>query len=253
MANFLRLFLSSAVGVSITLNAFAKDLDVAFGQNRPPFIFQESGKWKGLEVDIVQEALSYKGHSIRSSAHMVNRRLEIAVAQMDYDAAAGVQYIDDGTFYSNSFVTYINYAISRAGEGVVINSIQDLTKYKPAAWQNAYRNLGPEFVKYYGPESDGDYLKDYMEFGNQEAQNAFFWAGRANVIIVDKFIFLWYRKQLANQYNTGVDLVFHKIFPKETSYQVNFRDKNLRDDFNEGLQFLRESGRYQQLFDQYIQ
>jgi polar amino acid transport system substrate-binding protein len=229
----------------------AKELKIAFGQNRPPFVFQEDGKLKGFEEDIVREALKYKGHAIKKKTQMPNKRLEFAVARSGYDGAAAVQKLDDGTYYSDNFVTYINYAISRKRDKVRINSIRDLTHYYVVAWQNAYRNLGPEFSIYYGPDAQGDHLKSYKEFANQKYQNAFFWKGRANVIIVDKTIFLWYRKQLSGPYDTSGELVFHNIFPKKTYYQVNFKDKGIRDDFNEGLKYLRKTGKYQQIIDAY--
>ena len=183
---------------------------------------------------------------------MPNKRLVFAVAKSGFDGAASVQYLDDGTYYSDNFVTYINYAISRKKDKVTINSIRDLIEYKPVAWQNAHQNLGPEFTVYYGPDAQGDHLKRYKEFANQEYQNVYFWKGRASVIIVDKTIFLWFRKQLSGAYDTSGELVFHNIFPKETNYLTNFKDKGIRDDFNEGLQYLRKTGKYQQLIDAYI-
>lgn len=227
--------------------AFAqKSLNIAFGEGRPPFVYQENGKWKGFEIDIVKEALESKGYKVGKVSHVVNKMLEEALKR-NFDVSVSVQDINDGAYYSDNFVTYINYAISREEDKIQIDKISDLTKHFPIAWQNAYKNLGEEYAKYYGPDKK-DKLSNYKEFGNQEEQNKFFWSKRANVIIIDKTIFSWYQKQLApNQ-----KVIFHNIFPAETHYQVKFLDKKIRDDFNEALHAMRKNGRYEAIVNSYI-
>ncbi len=245
-----------ALLVSCTLvppESQAEDLRMAFGQGRPPFVFEENGMGRGFEIAIVREALGYRGHTVGHKSHMPNSRLADAVARSGFDGAVSVQHREDGTYYSEDFVTYINYAISKKKDKVTVDAIRDLTNYRTVAWQNAYLNLGPEFVKFYGPEAEGDHLGRYKEFANQEHQNLFFWKGRADVIIVDRTIFLWFRKRLSDQLDTSAEVTFHDIFGKETHYQVNFRDEGIRDDFDEGLKHLRSSGRYQELIDAYIE
>ncbi len=238
--------------LSVLEPGHARELKIAFGQNRPPFVFQENGRWQGFEMDIVREALRHKGHSIKDTTHMPNKRLAIAVSAMGYDAAAAVQFIDDGSWYSDNFIAYENYAISKTHLGLKIESIKDLTRYNPVAWRNAYRNLGPEYEKYFGPHARGGYLENYQEIDDQSLQNMIFWRDEANVLIVDKTLFQWFRKRLAARYDTTVPVVYHDIFPQKTYYRVNFIDKALRDDFNEGLSYLKETGRYQQLIENYL-
>ncbi len=241
----------------ISCSAYASDLDIAFGQNRPPFIINNNGELQGLEVDIVRESLAYKGHTIKTKIPMPNARLAIAVAKMNFDAAAGVQYLDDNTFYSDNFITYINYAISRKKDNLAINNIADLTLYRAVAWQNAYRNLGAEYQQFFGPEATGLYLDRYSEFANQEYQNEFFWKARADVIIVDIIMFQWFRQALSKKYDTNEEMVFHKIFNNDTQYQMNFKNEELKNeelknDFNQGLKHIQSTGKYQQLIDSYV-
>ena len=233
-------------------SALGQDLVVAFGINRPPFVYQDKGKWIGFEIDIAKKALALKGHGIKSSSFFANKRLAIAVSQMNFDVGVTVQYQDDGSFYSDNFISYHNYAISKKRDKASIQSIQDLTRYSPVAWQNAYINLGSEFTRYFGPNAKGKYLENYLEFVNQDNQNHYFWVGRADVIIIDKTIFLWHRKRLAGQFNTQQALVFHDIFDKATHFKVNFKDQAIRDDFNEALKLLRASGEYQAIIDRYL-
>ena len=155
--------------------ATSKELDIAFGQSRPLYIYHELGIWRGIEIDIVRESLRYKGYSFKNEIHVVNKRLKKAVTTMGFDAAVSVQASNDGTYYSDSFITYKNIALSKKKDDVVINSTADLTKYTAVAWQNAYLNLGPEYENFFGPNTDKAILKKYSEFGDQERQNAFFW------------------------------------------------------------------------------
>ncbi len=233
-------------------SALGQDLLVAFGTNRPPFVYQEKGQWRGFEIDIVKRVLALKGHNIKSSSFFANKRLGIAVSTMNFDAGVAVQYQDDGTFYSDNFIKYHNYAISKKSNNVRIESIKDLARYSPVAWQNAYINLGEEFARYFGPKAKGKYLDNYLEFVNQDNQNHYFWVGRADVVIIDKTIFLWHRKRLSGQFNTQQALVFHDIFDKATHFKVNFKNEAIRNDFNMALAQLRESGEYQTIIDQYL-
>lgn len=233
-------------------SSYSQELTVAFGINRPPFIYQEKGQWRGFELDIAKKALALKGHTIKSSEFLANKRLAIAVSQMDFDVGVTVQYQDDGTFYSDDFISYHNFAISKKRHNLRIQSIQDLTQYSPVAWQNAYINLGPSFARYFGPDAKGAHLENYLEFVNQDSQNDYFWVGRADVIIIDKTIFLWHRKRLASKYETQQSVEFHDIFDQATHFKVNFKDKAIRDDFNVALAQLRSSGAYQAMIDQYL-
>lgn len=214
-------------------------------------MYEQDGKWHGFEMLLAKEALTYKGHTISLEAHMPNARLQYAVSGLDFDVSVAVQAIGS-SYLSDDFITYENFAISRTRDKVTVNSIADLVNYRTVAWQNAYMNLGDEYTKYFGPEVRHGDSDDYMEFSDQQSQNAFFWLGRADVIVVDRAIFHWYRRLLSKKFDTSAELTYHEIFPQKTNYQVAFKKKSIRDDFNEGLKFLRSSGKYQEIVDRYL-
>ncbi len=228
-------------------------LVIAFGQDKPPFIFGQEKR--GLEIDIVREALKHKGISF-SVMHMPNNRLQVALLKMkNIDGVATVRKKDDGTYYSNDFITFNNLAVTKKKSGIVINNISDLKGLTIVIWQKAYKDLGKEFEKMFSPEPpyNSPYFNhQYQEIASQKSQNKMFWEGRAKVIIVDKTIFEFYRKKLSKELNTSEEVVYHRIFPELTYYQVAFKDKQLRDDFNEGLKYIKAKGIYQQLVDKYI-
>jgi polar amino acid transport system substrate-binding protein len=227
----------------------ARDLIVAHGLDKPPFVF--GSEQRGLEIDIMREALALKGYGMRVM-HVPNKRLQVVIRASGVDAAATVRESDDGSFYSDDFITFENYAITRRAAHIRLDSVADLKGHTVVAWQNAWRDLGPEFEALFNPEVTLPYVRDYTELASQRTQNVMFWHGRAQVIIVDKTIFLWYRKELAAEVDTSAEVVFHNIFPRHTHFQVAFKDRQVRDDFNDGLRQLRKSGRYQQLVDAYI-
>ena len=53
----------------------AEELRVAFGQGRPPFVYEVDGMWEGFEIDIVREVLAVRGHSIEAKRHFPNTKL----------------------------------------------------------------------------------------------------------------------------------------------------------------------------------
>lgn len=239
--------------ISVCLNisppVHAKELVIAFSDDIPPFV-TDKGK-AGLEIEIVREALKYKGHSF-TTIQCSYKRLEIAVANMGTDAAAGVRQTDDRTYYSDYFIGFKNFAITKRKSGIALNSVSDLKGKHIIAWQNAYKDLGPEFESLFSPTVKESYINKYSEIWIQEKQVEMFWLGRADVIIIDESIFKWFTKKLSENINTSEEIVYHNIFPEKTEFQVNFRDEKTRDDFNEGLRYIREKGIYQGIFDNYL-
>ena len=78
-----------------------------------------------------------------------------------------------------------------------------------------------------------------------------FWLERADLIIVDKRIFEHFRKQLSKEFNTDEEVVFHDVLKSQTNYQTAFQNRDLRDQFNEGLKRIRADGSYQSILDAY--
>lgn len=229
--------------------AAARDLLIAHGLDKPPFVFDSAHR--GLEIDIMREALAYRGHTVRV-VHIPNRRLQVAIQTAGVDGAASVRAAQDGNFYSDDFITFENVAISRRSARLTIRAVADLKGLAVVAWQNAYRDLGPEFEAAFGPAVKEPYVRKYYELPSQRSQNQMFWSGRADVIVVDKTIFLWYRRDLAKEMDTSAEVVFHDVFPRRTHYQAAFKDRAVRDDFNDGLRHLRATGRYDELYAAYL-
>lgn len=230
---------------------WSDELTIAFGQDKPPFVI---GKTKtGLEIDIFREALEYKGHSMKV-LHLPNRRLQRAlIVEEEIDGVATVRQVPgDGLYYVEEFIHFHNYAITKTRDGLEINKVADLIGLSIVAWQNAYRDLGPEFESAFQPYPPEEYKNLYRELHSQESQNLMFWKNRAKVIVIDKTIFGWYRKQLGKEYDTTPKVTYHSIFSGKTYFQAAFKSEKLAKEFDEGLKHIKNTGRYNQLYNKYI-
>jgi polar amino acid transport system substrate-binding protein len=251
-------FLSIGLFLFVINSVQADALNVAFSDHKPPFVLNsekssnEYGhfKGKGLEVEIFTQALEHSNHSILSATYVPNNRLSIAISTMKIDAAVSVIAKDDGSFYSDELVEYKNYAISRTADQLNISSIADLKKYNTIAWQGANQHLGANFRRLL--QLDRNHTsKLYTELVDQKIQSLLFWHKRAQVILVDKSIFLWNKKLFASTYNTNIELTYHNLFSSTEPFRVAFKSAALRNDFNLGLKYLRETGGYQKILDKY--
>lgn len=236
----------------ISFHTSAKELTVGFGQNRSPFVIDKSGK--GLEIDVFREALAHKGHTL-TVEHFSNKRLAVVLEKIPrIDAVAAVQAKPGDKFhYVPKYMVYDNFAISRKKDKLKIKTIADLKGHSIVTWQNAYRDLGPEYNQLFNPKGNEAYKLRYQELVSQRTQNITFWRNGAQVIIIDKTIFLWHKKQLSDVLDTSAELVYHPIFSGKTFFHAGFRDPQIAKDFEEGLKHLKETGRYDELYRKYTE
>jgi len=229
--------------------SIADEIVVGFGFEIEPYVISE--KNNGIEVDIVRQALKLKGHNLKLR-HMSHTELHIQLARekSDIDASARIdsKYGIKGLFYSDNYIKYEDFAISLQSKNFVIHKISDLAGLRVIAWSLARNDLGADFKKL---TRELGSVK-YFEYDNRELLNKSFWSGKADVIVVDKSIFKWYRRKLNRQYNTSSSIIYHDIFPPSTNYKMAFKNKQYRDDFNEGLLMLRTSGGYEKIYRKYL-
>lgn len=231
--------------------AEAKVLNVAFAEDRPPYVFEDSGVIRGLEIEIVQEALLLSGYEIKKKL-LPARRLEIAVKSMDFDMSVGVSADDKTLYYSREYIEMKNFAAAKTAKGLSVKNVRDLKGKSIVAWPLAYKYLGPEFEKEFSPKDNGQFIKNYSEIPSSRTQNVLFWNDRADVTITDKFVFNFYRRQLAPVFDTNEFVEFNDIFHDKISFVVAFRSEKLRDQFDEGVRELKRSRRYQRIVKTYL-
>ncbi|MBF0289428.1 MAG: ABC transporter substrate-binding protein [SAR324 cluster bacterium] len=221
----------------------AEDLHIAIGRSLPPYVIQKSNS--GMELDIVRESLKHKGYSLKPR-YVALKQVPIVYNKKWVDGAMTItEDFGINAYFSDVVMTYQNFAITLAKNNLQINLIEDLQGKSIVAFQNAKIYLGEAFSK--AVQSN----PSYSEVANQLYQVNRLYSGRADVVISDKNIFLYYKIQ-AQVPDTKQKIVFHSVFPPNP-YKVAFREQKIRNDFNVGLKQLRESGRYQKIIQHYIQ
>ncbi|WP_108652614.1 substrate-binding periplasmic protein [Dongshaea marina] len=220
----------------------AKSLTLATSFSIPPYILRQSDS--GVQLEIVREALAQHGHEIENIIYASNKRvqrlLSLKLVDMIINAPPGIEK----AFYSDNIIDYQNVAITLKSAGIKLEHIDDLARFRVVAFQNARQFFGKKFAKM------AEENKKYSEVINQVVQVDQLYRGVADVAISDKWIFLYYRKQLSHKMALQQPLTFHPIFP-DSARPAAFYQEALRNDFNLGLEKLRSSGRYQELLESY--
>ena len=239
-----RLLVSSILLFFLQANALGAEVRLGVGLALPPYVISDQNK--GMELDIVRESLALKGHKI-VPVYVPFKRVASSFNSGATDGALTVNESSSikGAIYSDSHITYQNVAISLASKGFEINSIEDLGSYSIVAFQHATQYLGDEYA---------DMAKKnpkYLEKARQHMQISLLFSKRIDVVVMDINIYKYYKK-LETRVNTNLNVDIFEVF-EPTIYKVAFRDEAIRTDFNEGLKALRESGRYQQIIESYIE
>lgn len=229
--------------LSVVFTVQAAEIKVAVGLSLPPYVIQE--KNAGIELDIVSQALAESGATIKP-VYLPFSRVPVAFKQGEVDAAittnenSGIQ-----AAYSDSHVTYQNFAISLTKNKLTIAKIEDLANHSVVAFQNATQYLGPRY------KAMADANKAYSEQAQQVKQNLLLYTGRAEVVVADRNIFRYFNAEAAAQHvDVTQPVTYHEIFPP-TPYKVAFRNAALRDAFNAALKKMRADGRYDAILKKY--
>lgn len=229
----------------------AKILKVAFVESRPPYVFLDNGELKGIEIDIVKEALLQSGYTIDFST-LPAKRLEMIDNKMGYDMAVGVLEQKPNLFYSSDYLQMKSYAVAKESKNIQLGSISDLEKHSVGAWPYAWKHCGEDYKKLYTPKPDGSFSRNYNEPISSESQNKMFWMNRFDVSISSKMTFNYYKKILSSSLDTSQDVSYYDIIPNEAKFSIAFKDEKIKNDFESGLGQLKRNKRYRRIFDSYM-
>jgi polar amino acid transport system substrate-binding protein len=238
-------FIAAALLVwMLIVPAVASEVHVAIGRSLPPYVIVE--EWRGLEYDIVREALAAEGHTMRphfTTFARVVRELELGQA-----AAAMTMRPDSGVdaCYSESHISYRNYVITLAHRNLSIQSLDDLRSHSVMAFQNAGLYLGESYRRIVRQ------TPNYREEAQQALQPIMLFSERVDAVVADRNIFAWFAAQpdVTARVSTKTALKLHPIFPP-TPYHVAFRSQELCDSFNRGLKKIRDNGLYDRIVSRY--
>ena len=221
----------------------AKRIKMMTSSSTPPYVFSETSS--GMVVDIIKEAFKQKGYDV-DFAYAPNRRVMTSVEDGSVDGAFNAPGAK-GVHFSDSVIVYEDTAFSLAERKLDIKKIEDLNKLLVVAFQNATNFLGEIYA---GMAQSNP---NYSEITNQASQVPMLFLGRADVIVLEKGIFLYYLNHPKKEYK-DIDFkkkyLAHKLFKPFPQFAA-FKDKKLRDAFNEGLAKIKDSGKYDKIIFKY--
>jgi polar amino acid transport system substrate-binding protein len=227
----------------------AREVKMIFGLALPPYVIQESAS--GYELEIIRAALAVKGHTLKPTfASFLLAPKLLKEHQADAAQRGNPELVDgNGFFYADEpTVLYQDAAISLKKNNLKIDSAADLKDKAVVGYQGAQQFLGTAFAA----AVKGN--PNYQESSDERRKLKMLYAHGTQVYVGDINIFKYYRSTVKADVDTTQETVFHNIFPASTDKTHNavFLDKQIRDDFSEGLKQIKASGQYQQIVRKYI-
>lgn len=219
---------------------------MAFGEHIPPFCFPKDGS--GIEVDVFREALAYRGIRLvplffpfaRVPRAFRDGEVDASMTDLGEDMGAA------GGHYGDTAVVYDNVLISLQSRGLQIRRPEDLDGLTVISFQGASKRF-PEWL---GPLQRS---KRLTEVNDQALQVRTLMRGRYDLVLADRSIFRYFSLQLQRQGETLLPVTEHEFTsPDPRDYRPVFRSPLMRDEFNEGLRWLRASGAYRAIYERYL-
>jgi polar amino acid transport system substrate-binding protein len=227
--------------------ARAADVSMAFGEKIAPFCFPESDT--GIELDVMREALAYRGHVLVPRYYSF-ARIPVAFKARDVDAAMtdlGEEMTSWGAFYGDPAVFYDNAFFTLSERNLVIRKPEDLNGLSVLSFPGGAKRY-PQWLN--GVRKAGR----YSEQNDQALQVLTLDRGRYDVILSDRNIFRYFTNMLKLNKTFKPKAVTAHAFVKlePMDYRPVFWDKKIRDDFNAGLKHLKETGRFDAIYQKYL-
>lgn len=244
-----RLIITATVCLILWNPAQAADLTVMFGVSRPPYIMEK--EQTGIAYQLAATIFGRMDLSFRPE-FVSNKRMVRELLAGNVDVAVEVLPTSSKLFYSDAFIAYRNFAVSRKIDQISMNTFSDLRGRSVCAWQNASAHVGEPLRRAIAEFSF------YKEFPLQEEQVRTWLAKKCDVILIDETLLKWHMKLLINTFrlhgreiDTKVD--YHP-FPgdNEIWFHVGFRDRALRDRFNQVLAEIRKDGTYDRIREEFV-
>jgi len=217
---------------------------IAMGNFEPYFIEKgETGIFTDLVRAVFEEMPKYRplylfGYSNRRAWHDFEQGKLDAVSNLidseELDACR-----------SDKVFRFRDVVVSKASSHYKIHKMSDLANKRIITFQGAKGFLGEEFSKTIKAQN-------YQEIAQQNWQAKVLFTDAADVSIGDMFTFLHSIKEMKKISARTSDFVFHDLFPPQYS-RMGFHDVKLCKAFNKALKKVKDSGRYEQIYEQYLQ
>jgi len=232
--------------IAYTSQAQADEITMAFGVSLPPYVMSKSNS--GIEIDIIREALQFKGHTLKPK-YVPLARLTQQFVDHKVDAVQRDGEIDlskQGGFYADVSIKYHDVMITLKEHHIVLKKPEDLTGLRVIAFQGAVKTY-PEWLE---PVKAAGH---YYEKNNQILQIRTLHTKRYDVVVADENIINYFTNKVRKEGEITLLPTDTHDFTQPYGYRPVFRSRIIMEDFNAGLKKLHDTGRYQQIIDGYLQ
>src|ERR1700761_2484682 len=204
----------------MAIPAGAADLTGTFASGKAPYFWTEGAAAKGIELDIVGAVLRRAGYEIHPRA-LPNNRVTGTFTDADIDFATGLQQGDlEGYCHTGIYMAYHNIAVTKRSHHIALDGTDSLMRYRVAIRQSLYQDLT---LDKRGGALPPAMPSNFKEFVGQDQQVRFFFADRADVIILDRLIFHWYAQRLGLLPADEAAMEIHDIFPAPHGVRAVFK------------------------------
>jgi len=217
---------------------------LAASSSIPPYII--SAENRGIVLDTTTAAFLSQGYHVEYIL-APNKRVEKLLLNAKVDGMLSSSGSLNNNLYSSDVSFSLkNVVVSLKHRELVIEKVQDLESLNIVSYQNSGKVIGGEYQRLISSNAN------YTEVTNQSAQIDMLFLDRADVIVLDEKIFKYYLNRYKLNHKKMPEYTIHAIFPQSPRYMI-YRDKYIRDIFNQGLSTIRSSGKYQAIVDSYIE
>jgi len=232
--------------LAYTSHVQADEITMAFGVSLPPYVISKSNS--GIEIDIIREALQFKGHTLKPKyvplARLTQQFIDHKVDAVQRDGE--VDLSKEGGFYGNVSIKYQAVMVSLKERHIILNKPEDLTGLRVIAFQGAVKAY-PEWLE---PVKAAGH---YYEKNNQILQIRTLHTKRYDVVVADENIINYFTNKVRKEGEITLLPTDTHNFSQPHSYRPVFRSQAIMEDFNAGLKKLHDTGRYQHIIDGYLQ
>lgn len=230
------------------LSSADQPLTIVFGDALPPWVIPELNA--GILLDILKETLQPAGYRLTYIYVPYARRLRT------YESGKADAVCDiNPTILTNSNLeghlsvtayAYENIGVSLKKRGFHFSTISDLINHSVVAWQGAKNTIGGEYAEMVERNAY------YREVPNQQLQIRLLYAGRFDVIQLDRQIFAYFRniESKSGSVDTSQPIDIFPLFGKNESGCL-FKEQKVQEAFNTHFKRLQENGRYAEIFEKY--
>ena len=207
----------------------------------PPHIIQSRNS--GLDIDTVRAILAEAGYTFQIE-YMSLARANRAVKSGMADVVVPTFFEQDNNSYyiSDPVVDYRPMVFSLKNNGYQFNSFEDITDLRVMTFQGAVGYFGEKFREV----TKQNY---YTEIEDMTALPRLLARNRADVVVLDQYIFTYHWKQIQSGGASSMYQI-HDFMPAIPAF-AGFKDKHVRDEFNQALRRLNEENQLDSIREKY--